>query len=221
MELSFEHHKTLARSLKGVQSVRSIGEVIDQKETGQTLVDMMNLDMIIGSGGVLSHAPRRIESAYMMLDAYQPEGVTVLAVDSIFMMPQLGVLSVVHPEAAAQVFERDCLIRLGTCIAPVGHGRDGEVCGTISFNGTEYKMIYGTIQTIPLSENEIATVTVRPSRKFDVGRGKGREISVPMQGGVDGLIIDCRGRPLILPSNHKQRIAKLKEWHKALGLEVE
>ena len=44
--------------------------------------------LIIGSGGVLSHAPRRTEGAYMMLDAYQPEGITMLAVDSIFMMPR-------------------------------------------------------------------------------------------------------------------------------------
>jgi hypothetical protein len=56
----------------------------------------------------------------MMIDAYQPEGVTELAVDSIFMMPQLGVLSTVLPEAATQVFDRDCLIRLGTVVAPGG-----------------------------------------------------------------------------------------------------
>ncbi len=29
----------------------------------------------------------------MMIDAFLPEGVTELAVDSIFMMPQLGVLA--------------------------------------------------------------------------------------------------------------------------------
>ena len=29
----------------------------------------------------------------MMIDAFLPEGVTSLAVDSIFMMPQLGVLA--------------------------------------------------------------------------------------------------------------------------------
>ena len=85
LRLAFEHHKTLARSLKGIQTVRTMGESMTQSETGATLVDMMLLDMIIGSGGVLSHAPRRTEAAYMMLDAYQPEGVTMLAVDSIFM----------------------------------------------------------------------------------------------------------------------------------------
>src|SRR5690606_41089022 len=61
------------------------------------------LDMIIGSGGVLSHAPMRAQSALMMMDAYQPEGITMLTVDSIFMMPHLGVLSEHFFEAAKQV----------------------------------------------------------------------------------------------------------------------
>src|SRR5690606_10255449 len=49
LRLAFEHHKTLARSLKGVQTVRTMGEIMDQAESGGTLVNMMSLDMIIGS----------------------------------------------------------------------------------------------------------------------------------------------------------------------------
>ena len=104
----------------GVQQQRDMGELFEQKGSGKTLVAMMTLDMIIGSGGVLAHAPEMAQTALMMMDAYAPEGVTTLAKDSIFMMPQLGVLSTVHPKAATDVFERDCLIRLGDCIAPVG-----------------------------------------------------------------------------------------------------
>jgi len=44
--------------------------------SGQTIVDMMALDLVIGSGGVLSHAPRRSQAALMLLDACQPEGFT-------------------------------------------------------------------------------------------------------------------------------------------------
>jgi len=38
---------------------------------------------------------RRAEAGgdMMMIDAFEPQGVTRLAVDSIFMMPQLGVLA--------------------------------------------------------------------------------------------------------------------------------
>lgn len=221
LRLAFEHHKTLARSLKGVQTVRTMGEIMDQAETGQTLVDMMSLDMIIGSGGVLSHAPRRTEAAYMMLDAYQPEGVTMLAVDSIFMMPQLGVLSTVHPEAAAQVFERDCLIKLGSVVAPVGKTKPGDIACTVEFDGRTHQVEFGSLKLIPMEAGQRKTATIRPARRMDVGAGMGRELVADIEGGVVGLIIDGRGRPLALPDQDSARVEKLREWHQALGLEVE
>lgn len=221
LRLAFEHHKTLARSLKGVQTVRTIGEILDQKETGETLVDMMALDMIVGSGGVLSHAPRRAEAAYMMLDAYQPEGVTLLAVDSIFMMPQLGVLSTVHPQAAAQVFERDCLIKLGSTVAPVGRMKPGEVACTVTIDNETHAVRFGELKVIPLAVGETREAIIKPAGRLDVGAGRGRELKTRVEGGAVGVIIDCRGRPLVLPEDNQTRIEKLREWHTALGLASE
>lgn len=221
LRLAFEHHKTLARSLKGVQSQRTMGDMLDQKETGATLVNMMHLDMIIGSGGVLSHAPRRTEAAYMMLDAYQPEGVTMLAVDSIFMTPQLGVLSVVQPDAAAQVFERDCLIKLGSVIAPVGKMKPGETACTVTIDGTTHEVAFGSLKLVPLAVGEVREVTIKPGGKMDLGAGRGRELTASIEGGAVGVIIDCRGRPMSLPDDQRARVEKLREWHSALGLEAE
>jgi uncharacterized protein (TIGR01319 family) len=218
LRLAFAHHKQLARGLKGIQQQRTIGEALEQAETGRTLVDMMRLDMIVGSGGVLSHAPRRAQAALMMMDAYQPEGVTMLAVDSIFMMPQLGVLSTVHPEAAAQVFDRDCLIRLGSCIAPVGQGKEGEPCLTIEYNGKSETFKVGEIRVLPMGVGETMEAVLKPTRGFDVGAGKGRSREVRLEGGVVGIIVDARGRPLQLPSDDVLRRRKLIEWLIAFGL---
>jgi uncharacterized protein (TIGR01319 family) len=218
LRLAFIHHKQLARGLKGVQQQRTIGEALDQAETGKTLVQMMALDMIIGSGGVLSHAPKRAQSALMMMDAYQPEGVTMLAVDSIFMMPQLGVLSTVHPEAAAQVFDRDCLIRLGSCVAPVGQGKEGEPCLTIDYNSKSETFRYGELRVLPLGVGEALQATIRPARGFDVGAGKGRPMEATLEGGVVGVVVDTRGRPLQLPPDDATRRQKLIDWMTALGL---
>ena len=128
LRLSFIQHKAFAVNLKGIQKERTISDAFEQSDSGQSLVNMMELDLIVGSGGVLSHAPRRQQSAKMMIDSFLPEGITSLAVDSIFMMPQLGVMANIEKKdlcdqarvAALEVFEKDCLIRLGTCIAPVG-----------------------------------------------------------------------------------------------------
>ena len=218
LRLAFEHHKSLARELKGVQQVRLIGDAISQEATGKTLVHLMDLDMIVGSGGVLSHAPMREQAALMMLDAYQPEGATMLAVDSIFMMPQLGILSTVMPEAAAQVFERDCLIKLGAVIAPVGTGKEGQTACTVSIGGKSMEIPFGSVRVLPLGIGEKAEVEIIPTRGFDVGAGRGRPHTVEVEGGVVGLIVDARGRPLRLPEDRGERVRKLVEWMKAFGL---
>ena len=231
LRLAFEHHKSLARGLTGVTQDKNVGNIFDQKNTGQTLVNLLALDMIVGSGGVLSHAPRRAQSALMMLDAYQPEGVTLLTVDSIFMMPQLGILSTVHPRAATDVFERDCLIYLGTCIAPIGVAKEGDPCVTIEFNGIVENIPFGDLRVFPLagpgdsggeaSESQLASsseVVVTPTKQFDLGEGKGKAIRRRVQGGIVGLIIDARGRPLQLPVEDAARVAKLRAWLRALNL---
>ena len=134
LRLSFKQHKEFAVGLKGVQKERTISDAFDQTTSGESLVNMMDLDLLVGSGGVLSHAPRREQSAKMLIDAFMPEGITQLAVDSIFMMPQLGVLAHVDKKefsedarkAALEVFHKDCLIRLGTCITPIGKAKPGD-----------------------------------------------------------------------------------------------
>jgi len=100
LRLAYIQHKEFATTLKGVQQQRTVGDVFSQETGGQTIVDDMALDLLVGSGGVLSHAPRMQQTAAMLIDAFEPQGITTLAKDSIFMMPHLGVLAQVHPEAA-------------------------------------------------------------------------------------------------------------------------
>ena len=222
LRLAFEQHKKLAVELKGVQQQRTISEAFAQTETGNTLVNMFDLSLIVGSGGVLSHAPRRQQSMLMMIDAFLPEGVTQLAVDSIFMMPQLGVLSQVNKEAATQVFNRDCLIHLGTCIAPTGQAKKGGSCLEISLD-----MPSGTVEdTIPAGElklyqlemDEVVHVKIQPNRHFDVGAGNGQVVETEVRGGVVGLVIDTRGRPLGMSVDMVQSVEDLKKWLEALDV---
>ena len=67
LRLSFIQHKEFAVRLKGIQQERTISDAFDQSASGETLVNMMNLDLLVGSGGVLSHAPRREQAARMLL----------------------------------------------------------------------------------------------------------------------------------------------------------
>jgi uncharacterized protein (TIGR01319 family) len=223
LRLAFEHHKTMAVGLKGVQQERTISEAFAQTLSGETLVDMMSLSLIIGSGGALSHAPRRVQAAMMLLDAFQPEGITQLAVDSIFMMPHLGVLSTVHEEAATEVFDRDCLIRLGTAIAPKGESKGDKVCMRIKLTlpdgkEIEREILFGEILRIPLDVGERAHIIIEPEKGFDVGMGKGKRIEREISGGVVGIIIDARGRPLRIPQEETERVKKLSQWIESMDV---
>jgi len=226
LRLALEHHKSMAVGLKGVQQERTISDAFSQTLSGETLVNMMSLNMVIGSGGILSHAPRRVQSALMMIDAFLPEGVTRLGVDSIFMMPHLGVLTEVHPEAAHEVFVKDCLVKLGTSIAPVGEGKPNQKCVYIKLtmpNGQVIEKMYnhGDIELIPV-ENAKVKVYIRPEKNFDVGAGRGKELETEIEGGVVGIIIDCRGRrPFVIPQDTKLRIEFLQKTAKVLNAYAE
>lgn len=218
LRLALVQHKKMAVGLKGVQQERTISDAFQQTTSGKTLVDMMKLDLIVGSGGALSHAPRRAQAALMLIDAFQPEGITQLAVDSIFMMPHLGVLSTVHAESAEEVFEKDCLIRLGPCIAPLGNAPEGKEGVEIKMGSEVIKVPAGDIRLIPLKEGEKVSAVIKPSKYFDMGEGRGKIVEATLRGGAVGVIIDCRGRPMDLPEKEEKRCELLNKWNKALSI---
>ena len=225
LRLAFIQHKQFAVKLRGVQQERTISDAFEQ-DVSNTLVDMMQLDLLVGSGGVLSHAPRRTQSLMMMIDAFQVEGITELAVDSIFMMPHLGVLSTVHPDAATEVFEKDCLIRLGTCVAPVGEmSKRADTWCEIDVAVPGGKRVReslerGDVRFIELGEDERARAVITPAhRHVDVGGGPGETVERELRGGECGLVFDGRGRrPLQLPTDSADRVAASTRWSEVMDL---
>ncbi|GAB4154001.1 MAG: GlmL-related ornithine degradation protein [Planctomycetaceae bacterium] len=222
LRLAYDQHKEFATTLKGVQQQRTVGDTFSQATGGQTIVDNMKLDLLVASGGVLSHAPRMQQTAAMLIDAFQPEGITTLAKDSIFMMPHLGVLAQVHPQAALEVFERDCLIYLGTVVSPKGMGREGKLCFSFQVSGATLNesgdIQFGEMKRLKLGPGETAKISVHPARGFDCGEGPGKPVEREIRGGTVGLILDGRGRPLSLPDDSAKCRAAVSSWIDALDL---
>lgn len=222
LRLAYQQHKEFATTLQGVQLQRTVGDIFDQKTGGESIVDNMKLDLLVASGGVLSHAPKMEQTAAMLIDAFEPEGFTTLAKDSIFMMPHLGVLAQVHPDAAMQVFERDCLIYLGTCVSAKGSGKPGKRCFSYRISGgglnEQGELNCGQVRMFPLAADQRATVEVEPARGFNLGAGSGKPIKKEVRGGEVGLILDARGRPLELPEEEAARKEMITDWVTALRL---
>ena len=64
----------------------------------------------------------------------------------------------------------------------------------------------------------LAKMVARPYKGLDLGQGKNKEIEAEVYGGVVGVIIDARGRPLVIPEDNSARVDKLVNWYKAMDL---
>lgn len=221
LRLGLMHHKSIATRLKGVKVFRGISGIFEQ-ELEESYIDMLKINIVVGTGGLLSHAPRRVQALVILNEGFQTEGVTRFFQDSVFMMPHLGLLSTVHPEAAWQIFDKDCLVRLGTVIAPKGATTERKVID-IELIMPDGKIIRksingGELIRIPLSEREIIKASIIPKRGYDVGLGSGKKMETSLYGGKAGIVIDTRGRPLTFPEETEERVELLRKWFSSLDL---
>lgn len=222
LRLSLMHHRSLAVGLSGIQQQRGISDIFSQSTNRAELVDMMAVDLVIGSGGVLSHAPSRLGAAFMMLDAFELEGLTEIAVDSVFMLPHLGVFASVHPKAAEEIFLHDCLVRICHSIAPVfprRRKRRGVVASVLIDRKQRVEIHDGVISHLPLEPGSEVELLVTPElHGVDVGNGVGRTLERVIKVGLEGLLLDGRNRPLQWEDDADRRVASRREAFLALGL---
>jgi uncharacterized protein (TIGR01319 family) len=215
MRMGVEQHKGIASRLKGVRITRDISNVFSQA-LESTYLDMMSTRVIIGRGKVFTQSPPA-EAALLLLDALQPEGVAEMMIDRLGMMPHLGALLEMNPEASMQILSEKCLHVMGTCVAPRGRAKSGKVAMSVRLDKSdsviEDVVSCGELKTLPLGVGETAKLEVTPERRYDVGRGRGKRLNVEVTGGDMGLIIDARGRPLEITNGNR-----MVEWRKALGL---
>jgi uncharacterized protein (TIGR01319 family) len=224
LRLAFGRHREIAtvppKGLSDWKSLTGLSQVVVAQPETRTILDIDSIDMIIGSGGVLSHAPRRAQSALIMLNAFCPTGVTFLAVDSVFMMPHLGVLSEIDPEAALNVLEKDCFIPLGPVIAIDGEPPSGRPVVTVRCRDSqgvrsEATVMGGCIHVIPTRAPGDVTVHAEAHGSASIG-GKSR-IQFTCRAGQVGIIVDARGRPLRLPEDPIACAQASAEWSRQIA----
>jgi uncharacterized protein (TIGR01319 family) len=178
---------------------------------------------IVASGAVLARAPTRGQAMLMLLDALQPVGVTTIVLDQNNLAPALGAAAPVNSMLPVQILESGAFLNLGTVISPASDVHYGTPVLRIHIaydegdeNRLEVKQ--GHLGAIPLALGQKAKITLEPMHRTDVGMGRpGRGGSVKVVGGILGLIIDARGRPLGLPADAPRRREMVKKWLWTLG----
>ncbi len=182
-----------------------------------------HFDLLLASGGRLTHAAHPAEAVLTLLDVLEPCGVTNLAFDPASLLPPLGAIAALHPLATVQVLARDGLVRLGAVVAPIGRGRPGHLAVRVVIHRDdgailETRVPFGSIELLPLEPEHKARLELWPSSRFDVGLGvRGAPAATEVEGGLMGVVIDARGRPLTRPRDPAIWEAQMKAWLAALG----
>lgn len=81
---------------------------------------MSDVEVLLGSGGVIAYATSIEEQIFMLLEGFKPSGITKLLVDEPFKISHMGVLSTLNPQMALELFENECVKELAYVVAPVG-----------------------------------------------------------------------------------------------------
>jgi hypothetical protein len=183
-----------------------------------------SVEPIIAAGATLARAPKPGYTALMLLDALQPTGVSTLVLDPYSLAPALGATAGPLPVATVQLLEAGVLVSLGTVVCPIGRGRAGRKVLSYQLELEESgqqlsgDIESGQIKVIPLGPGQFGKLSLRPERGYDVGFGTlGRSGSLRVSGGIVGVIIDARGRPLILPDNRDQQVELNQRWLWEIG----
>jgi len=216
IRLGLVQHRNYATRLKGVRLLRDLGMMFEQA-LEPSILNLKKTNAVIGRGSVFNDQENLRIAPLLLLDAIQPWGVTEIYVDVSSIMPHIGMLLDSNKEAALQILSRACLRKLGTCVAVKGKAEAGVEALTVSMNtsggvSVEETLAFGELKTLPLGAGESAKIVVSPTRRFDVGAGRGRSLDTKVTGGEHGFIIDARGRPIEIPA----RKEALSLWAESL-----
>ena len=138
------------------------------------------------------------------------------------LLPCLGAAVERSTLIPAQVIDSGAFDCLATVISTSGATKDGAVAARVHVlyeKGAEARaeIVGGTIQVLPLPPGQTARLAVHPRRGIDVGFGPGRPGTLTVNGGILGLVLDGRGRPIRLPADSGRRRELLKKWRTSMG----
>jgi hypothetical protein len=185
---------------------------------------MPYFEPILAAGSVLTRAPTLGQSLLILLDGVQPIGITTLILDQNNLLPALGAAASRNSILPIQVLESGAFLGLATVVAPYANVRLGTPILRIRLlnqNGNENRLEVkqGALEILPLPAGESGRLYIHPLHHAEMGFGPGhtREEGIPVAGTVLGIVIDARGRPLLVSGDAARRREIMKKWLWTVG----
>jgi hypothetical protein len=183
-----------------------------------------NYEPYLISGSTLTQAPNLLNGLSVLLDGIQPAGVTTFVLDQNNLMAGLGAAAEVNSILPVQVLESVAFLNLGTVICPLSSARTGTEIMQVRVefkdgNSNRYEVLKGSLVMLPIRNGQEVNIHIEGNRRTIIDPVSGAHNgSYHVKGGVCGVIIDARGRPIYLPTDKKKRQALLQKWNSELGI---
>ncbi len=197
IRLALQHHRRLVGELKGKRRPPVAGLL--KEPTARSELSLPDVEAIIASGGVLSHAGDARRAMGMVVDALSPEGLTRVLLDRGFMMPHLGAIADMDEDAALKLVPQ-VLVSAGWCLSPTKNdAAPGEVLGDVHLRGEGFSVCQpvrcGEMSMVQLPYGVVIEVSIEDGSRVDWGI---REAQATLESRNKGevLLLDGRKRPV-------------------------
>ena len=202
-------------------AAREIMQVCLRPHLDQAGIPTACYESILVSGSTLTRTPQPGEALMMILDGIQPVGITSILLDKNGIASLLGASAIINSLIPVQVIDSSAFTNLATVIAPVAKAKPGTPIlrvsidyGQSSVTHLEIKM--GSLVAFPLPPGQTANILMEPARGVVIDPVR-KASGFKVFGGLCGVVIDARGRPLSLPTDHDLRRQTLQHWASILG----
>lgn len=172
--------------------------------------------ILILGGASFNDTGNSAYTALLGLDALGMAGVVRLYSDPYGLTAALGAVASTRAEAVVQVLDEGGYAEIGTAVCVSGRVRPDkpvlrvtlEQAGSVS---RDFTVNGGHLHVVPLGIGEHATLKIRVLGGGLEVNGR-RSLKVDVVGGVVGLILDGRGRPLLQNATVAQRAELMTRW---------
>ncbi|MCX6053493.1 MAG: glutamate mutase L [Chloroflexi bacterium] len=181
-----------------------------------------SFEPILVSGSVLTSTATPQQLLLTLLDGLQPLGITPIVLDQHGIISLLGASIPFNPLFPVQVLESTAFVNLATVVTAESSSHSGTTIlqarlqyASGSYIDAEIKQ--GSLVALPLKSRETGQLILKPLRKVRIEDQEITGNPIKIRGGVCGIVIDARGRPLELPSGDIERRDLFKHWELMLG----
>jgi hypothetical protein len=185
-----------------------------------------NWNQIVINGDLLSNFDNPNDIALILLDTIQPKGITNLFLDQHGILPVLGSIASDNPILPIQILEGSSICLLAKVFSIQSKAKIGTPILKIRIefkDGTylEEQIVKGTIVKLPVSAGQIVKLFIEPLSNIDLDQfGNNFDKGLTIQGGLCGLIIDARGRPIQLQKNNSERFDQFQKWYRSMDINL-